>query len=178
MWIPVINKGAHPSESVQTASRRFEEEPTMKTLLACTAVICILAPFLAYGSEMQVGSIKTVKGTASIIRNRTPIDTKAGTRIFRNDSLKTGANGSLAMVFRDDTLLSMGPDSEVAINEFLFSPAEGKLAFVTRLLRGSAACMTGIIGKLSPESVRFETPVANIGIRGTAFAVKVEDPDK
>jgi hypothetical protein len=150
----------------------------MKKLLACTAAICILAPFLAYGSEMPVGSIKTAQGTVSIIRNRTPIDTKAGARIFRNDSLKTGANGSLAMVFRDDTLLSMGPDSEVTINEFLFSPAEGKLSFVTRLLRGSAACVTGIIGKLSPESVRFETPVANIGIRGTSFAVRVEDPDK
>jgi hypothetical protein len=150
----------------------------MKKLLACMAAICIFAPLLADGSEMPVGSIKTVQGSASIIRNRTPIDTKAGTRIFRNDSLKTGSGGSLAMVFRDDTLLSIGPDSEVAINEFLFSPAEGKLSFVMRMLRGTAACMTGIIGKLSPESFRFETPVANIGIRGTSFAVKVEDPDE
>jgi hypothetical protein len=150
----------------------------MKKLVACTAAICLLAPFLAYGAETPVGSIKTVQGTASVIRNRTPIETKAGTRVFRNDSLKTGADGSLAMVFRDDTRLSIGPDSEVAINEFLFSPAQGKLSFITRLLRGTAACMTGIIGKLSPESVRFETPVANIGIRGTAFAVKVEDPGR
>lgn len=150
----------------------------MKKLVACTVAVCLLAPLLAYGAEMPVGSIKTVQGTASIIRNRTPIDTKAGTRVFRNDSLKTGADGSLAMVFRDDTRLSIGPDSEVAINEFLFSPAQGKLSFITRLLRGTAACMTGIIGKLSPESVRFETPVANIGIRGTAFAVKVDDPGR
>lgn len=150
----------------------------MKKLVACTVAVCLLAPLLAYGAEMPVGSIKTVQGTASIIRNRTPIDTKAGTRVFRNDSLKTGADGSLAMVFRDDTRLSIGPDSEVAIEEFLFSPAQGKLSFITRLLRGTAACMTGIIGKLSPESVRFETPVANIGIRGTAFAVKVDDPGR
>jgi hypothetical protein len=150
----------------------------MKKLVACTAAVCLIAPLLAYGAEIPVGSIKSVQGTASIIRNRTPIDTKAGARVFRNDSLKTGADGSLAMVFRDDTRLSIGPDSEVAINEFLFSPAQGKLSFITRLLRGTAACMTGIIGKLSPESVRFETPVANIGIRGTAFAVKVDDPGR
>jgi len=150
----------------------------MKKLVACTASLCLLVPLFAYGTEMPVGSIKTVQGTATIIRNRTPIDTKAGTRVFPNDSLKTGADGSLSMIFRDDTRLSIGPDSEVAINEFLFSPAQGKLSFITRLLRGTAACMTGIIGKLSPESVRFETPVANIGIRGTAFAVKVEDPGR
>lgn len=150
----------------------------MKKLVACVAAVCLLAPFLAYGIEIPVGSIKTVQGTASIIRNRIPVDTKAGTRIFRNDSLKTGSDGSLAMVFRDDTLLSIGPDSELAINEFLFSPAEGRLSFLTRLLRGTAACMTGIIGRLAPESFRFETPVANIGIRGTSFAVKVENPDR
>jgi hypothetical protein len=150
----------------------------MKKFPACIAAICLLAPLLAYGSEMPVGSIKSVRGTASIIRNRTPIDTKPGARIFRNDSLKTGSDGSMAMVFRDDTLLSIGPDSELTVNEFLFSPAQGKLSFITRLLKGTAACVTGIIGKLSPESVRFETPVANIGIRGTSFAVKVEDPEK
>jgi hypothetical protein len=79
------------------------------------------------------------------------------------------------VIFKDDTLLSIGPQSEIIISEFLFSPAEGKLSIVTRLLRGSAIYLTGIIGKLSPESVRFETPVANIGIRGTKFAVKMED---
>ena len=38
------------------------------------------------------------------------------------------------------------------------------------------AYMSGIIGKLSPESVRFETPVASIGIRGTCFVVNAGEP--
>jgi hypothetical protein len=38
------------------------------------------------------------------------------------------------------------------------------------------AYVSGLIGKISPQSVRFETPVASIGIRGTHFAVKVEEP--
>jgi hypothetical protein len=82
----------------------------------------------------------------------------------------------LGVIFEDDTSLSIGPQSEIIISEFLFSPAEGKLSIVTRLLKGSAIYLTGLIGKLSPESVRFETPVANIGIRGTKFAVKIEEP--
>jgi len=105
------------------------------------------------------------------------MEVTAGARVFRYDSLKTGSDGSIAMVFRDDTLLSIGPDSEIAVKDFLYSPAEGRLSFVARLLKGTAACVTGIIGKLSPESFRFETPVANIGIRGTSFAVKVEDQE-
>jgi hypothetical protein len=79
------------------------------------------------------------------------------------------------MVFRDDTLLSIGPDSELVVNEFLYSPAEGKLSLVARMLKGTAAFVSGIIGKLAPESVRFETPVATIGLRGTRFAVRIEE---
>jgi hypothetical protein len=37
------------------------------------------------------------------------------------------------------------------------------------------AYLSGLIGKLSPESARFETPVASIGIRGTRFAVKTDE---
>jgi hypothetical protein len=39
------------------------------------------------------------------------------------------------------------------------------------------AYLSGIIAKLSPESVRFETPVGNVGIRGTKFAIKVDGDD-
>jgi len=149
----------------------------MKRLLGYLVAAILLAPFPVNALEATVASIKTVRGASSIIRDKAPVAAKNGTRVLRGDLLKTGSDGSMAIVFRDDTLLSLGPDSEVAITEFLFSPAEGKLSFVTKILRGTAACMTGIIGKLSPQSVRFETPVANIGIRGTRFAVMVENPD-
>jgi hypothetical protein len=149
----------------------------MKNLLGLIVATCLLASAPVHAVDTPVASIKTVRGTSSIIHNKAPVAAEKGTRLFQGDILRTGSDGSMAVVFRDDTLLSLGPNSEVAITEFLFSPAEGKLSFITKLLRGTAACMTGIIGKLSPQSVRFETPVANIGIRGTKFAVRVENPE-
>jgi hypothetical protein len=149
----------------------------MKKLLGFIVAFCLLAPFSVHALETPVASIKSVRGTRSIIRDNAPIAVVNGTKVFRGDLLKTGPDSSMAIVFRDDTLLSLGPNSELVITEFLFSPAEGKLSFITKLLQGTAACMTGIIGKLSPQSVRFETPVANIGIRGTKFAVMVENPN-
>lgn len=149
----------------------------MKMLSVLIATLLLLVPFTAKAVETPVGSIKTVKGTASIVRGNAAVETKSGTRVYRNDTLRTGSDGALSMVFRDDTLLSIGPGSELSVNEFLFSPGDGKLSIITRLLKGSAVYLSGIIARLSPESVRFETPVANIGIRGTMFAVKVEDPE-
>ncbi|MHC1696829.1 MAG: FecR domain-containing protein [Geobacteraceae bacterium] len=149
----------------------------MKKFLGFIVAACLLAPFPTQALDTPVASIKTVGGSSSIIRDKAPVQTIKGSKVFRGDLLKTGADGSMAIIFRDDTLLSLGPNSEIALTEFLFSPAEGKLSFIAKLLRGTAACVTGIIGKLSPESVRFETPVANIGIRGTKFAVMIEKPN-
>jgi hypothetical protein len=150
---------------------------TMKKLLGFITAVLLLAPFPVNALDAPVASIKTIHGTNTILRATLPVEAIKGSKIYQGDILKTGPDGGLAIVFRDDTLLSLGPNSEIAITEFLFSPAEGKLSFLTRLVRGTAACITGIIGKLSPESVRFETPVANIGIRGTKFAVMVDNPD-
>lgn len=149
----------------------------MIKLTGLPLLVCLLLPHLALASDATVGSIKSVRGAAYIIRDNNTIETKAATRVFLHDSLKTGADGSISIIFRDDTLMAIGPNSQLEINEFLFSPGEGKLSFVARLLKGTAACVTGIIGKLSPDSFRFETPVANIGIRGTKFAAKVAGTD-
>ncbi len=149
----------------------------MKWITGILTLVFFLIPPISDALDTPVGSVKTIKGTASIIRQNQMIPAQVGDKILMGDSLKTGPEGSLGMIFKDDTLLSIGPQSEITISEFLFSPAERKLSIVTRLLKGTAAYLTGIIAKLSPESVRFETPVANIGIRGTKFAVKIEDPN-
>ncbi|HZW37076.1 MAG TPA: FecR family protein, partial [Candidatus Deferrimicrobiaceae bacterium] len=91
------------------------------------------------------------------------------------DTLGTGRDGSMGVIFRDNSTLSLGPDSSLVIKTFLFSPAEGKLGLWVRISRGTMAYLSGLIGKLAPASARFETPVASIGIRGTRFAVKVDE---
>jgi hypothetical protein len=79
------------------------------------------------------------------------------------------------VILKDDSLLSLGPNSEVVVDQFLFTPAEGKLALVTRMVKGTAVFFSGVIAKLSPQSVRIETPNATIGVRGTRFLVKVDE---
>ncbi len=138
-------------------------------------VLCLFFAVPAPAAEKPVvGSIKIVKGAASVQRDGLTIAARVGERLFANDILLTGEDGSLGIIFRDDSVLSMGPETRLIIDKFVFAPAEGKLGMVTKILKGTVAYFSGIIGKLSPESARFETPVASIGIRGTRFAVKVD----
>jgi hypothetical protein len=80
------------------------------------------------------------------------------------------------VVLRDDTRVSLGPETEIRIDRFLFAPATGQLAQVLKMARGVAAYVSGKIAKLSPDAARVETPVAIVGVRGTRFAAKLEMP--
>ena len=147
----------------------------MRYLSSMIAAALVACATLSAASDGSVGRVKTVKGSASIVRGQSSLPAVVNERVFRGDTLRTGPDGSLGMMLKDDTSLSLGPNSEVVIDQFLFAPAEGKLSLVTRMLKGTAVYFSGVIARLSPQSVRFETPNASIGIRGTRFLVKVDE---
>ncbi len=147
----------------------------MRYLSSIIAAALVTSATFSAASDGSVGRVKTVKGSASIARGQSSLPAVVNEKVLQGDMLKTGPDGSLGVILKDDTLLSLGPNSEVVIDQFLFAPAEGKLSLVTRMLRGTAVYFSGVIAKLSPQSVRFETPNASIGIRGTRFLVKVDE---
>ncbi len=129
----------------------------------------------ATASENEVARVKTFAGTVSIARMEKVIPVSRDEKIYRGDSLQTGADGTLGIIFRDNTTLSLGPGSVVIVNEFFFLPSEGKLSIVNRIIKGTAVYISGVIAKLSPQSVRFLTPAATVGFRGTKFLVSVNE---
>jgi hypothetical protein len=121
-----------------------------------------------------IATVQKVSGMAAIVRQGQTIPATAGLKVWENDILRTGPDGSIGVRFNDDTLLSLGPESALVIDEFVFAPRQGKFSIVLRMIRGTAAYLSGLISKLAPDSAHFETPTASIGIRGTKFVVKVE----
>jgi hypothetical protein len=109
-----------------------------------------------------------------VVRQGRSLTASAGFEVQEDDTLRTGPDGSLGVLFKDDTVLSLGPESVLAVDEFVFAPKQGKFSIVLRMLKGTAGYLSGLISKLSPESAHFETPTASIGIRGTQFVVRVE----
>ncbi len=126
------------------------------------------------GSSPVVAAVQKLNGTATVFREGQTIPARIFLEIREYDTLCTGPDGSIGVVFSDDTLLSLGPESVLVIDEFVFAPHRGKFSIVLRMLKGTAAYLSGLIPKLSPGSAHFKTPSASIGIRGTKFVVKVE----
>lgn len=135
-------------------------------------VACWSAGVMA--SDDVAGSIKSVDGNAVVVRGGSNIEAVPGLRLYQQDTLTTGEKGAMGIIFRDNSTLSLGASSTIVIDEFLFSPAEGKLGMITQMMKGTAVYLSGEIAKLAPESVKVETPLATIGIRGTRFMVQVD----
>jgi hypothetical protein len=155
----------------------------MKRTNSKTVVLSLVAFFLllSIGGEVSpadasapVAIVKKASGSSTVVRQGQTIPVTNGLEIWEKDTLRTGRDGSIGIVFNDDTFLSMGPGSILIIDEFVFAPKQGKFSIVIRMLKGTAAYLSGLISKLSPDSAHFKTPTASIGIRGTKFVAKVE----
>ena len=146
----------------------------IKAILAA-CVIPLLWNWNICSADLPVaGIVKSVNGRAVISRDGLSLDASSGMKILMSDVIKTTETASIGLIFDDDTVVSMGPASEMVIDEYYFAPIEGKLSFVVRFIRGTIAYLSGQISKLSPESVRLGTPVATIGVRGTQVLIKLE----
>ncbi len=125
------------------------------------------------GNEDFAGTVNNVKGIVFVVRQGADLPLEKGMRLYSADLLKTGQNGSTGIILQDNTMFSLGPDSELALKEFVFVPDEGRFSLLAKMIKGTFVYISGVIGKLSPESVGIETPVGVIAIRGTRFAAKI-----
>lgn len=145
-------------------------------ILCCFFTCLLLTGSLAFASDSaKIGTIKNIQGQCVIKRGAETLPAGVGSALMQNDVLQTGGDSSMGVLLRDDTSLSLGEKSEVVLDEFIFDPANDKLGMLATFTKGTAAVLTGKIAKLDPEAARFRTPLASIGIRGTRFAVKVEN---
>lgn len=137
---------------------------------------CAVSPALAQAPQtpqtpVAAGRVKIASGNAFIIRQNAEIPATVGLAIFESDSLRTGGDGRIGVTMKDDTRVSIGPRSEVRLDRFAYAPADGRLGFAMRVVRGVAAYVSGRIAKLAPDAVRLETPAAIVGVRGTSVAI-------
>ncbi|MCQ8104418.1 FecR domain-containing protein [Methylomonas sp. SURF-2] len=141
---------------------------TMLTLAAC------LLSVRAWAEGEILGFVKIAEGQVSVVNEQGSTPARPGTPVYLGNLLKTGENGRLGVTFKDNTVMSLGPDTELRIDEYLFAPAKNELKLVASLARGTLHYISGVIAKLKPEAVSVKTPAGIIGVRGTRFLAKAE----
>jgi len=133
------------------------------------------ALWLGLPAHADVGQIKVATGQVFVDRNGQSLPGRVGLVLEADDVLRTGADGSVGITMRDNSLLSAGPNSILSLEHFEFDPTTSDGRFDARLRRGTLAVVSGRIAKKSPQSMTVRTPSAVLGVRGTEFVVSVDE---
>jgi len=142
-----------------------------RTLLALVGFLIALTA----SARADIGQIKNVSGEVFLLRQAVQLPAKPGDLVQQSDVLITGANGAVGVTFIDSSRLSAGPNSRVELKQFRFDPTTHDGEFVTDVQRGTLAVVSGQLAKRSPDAMKVKTPTTILGVRGTTFAVKVEE---
>ncbi len=134
------------------------------------AAAMLLASVSAWAAD-EAGMVKISKGQVSVERDNRPLPAPVGTRIYSNDRVTTGPDGSVGITLRDNTLLSAGPNSTVDLTRFSFDSTTHAGAIDATVRRGTLSVISGKIAKATPEAVRFSAPGMTLGVRGTSFVI-------
>jgi len=135
-------------------------------------IVALLMALPAFAAE-QAGIVKVAKGVVTIERNGQKTAAAAGAPVFAGDRIMTGADSSVGITLRDDTLLSAGPKSALHLDSFTYNTTTHAGTIDSSLKRGTLAVVSGKIAKQPSNTVQFRTPASIVGVRGTEFLIEV-----
>ena len=147
------------------------------TLLAGLVLLYALPSSSALNEA--VGRVSELSGEVKVKRAETKIteDLSAKSRLFQNDKIITTDDGKLKVLFFDDSVMAIGPNTEIKIIEFIYKPKEKMHKTGFSLFKGRVLTFVGKLFRNSKSRFEIKTPTAVAGVRGTYFSVSVEPID-
>jgi hypothetical protein len=133
----------------------------------------LVLAFPAFASD--VGQVKTARGSVHLVRDGQQLAVVPGMGVQQADTIVTGADGAVGVTFTDNSLLSAGPNTVLAIDRYAFDTTTHEGQFDAFVRKGTLAVVSGNIVKQTPEAMRIHTPASIMGVRGTEFLVRVND---
>ena len=135
--------------------------------------ICCSVSYFALASE-RIGTIGIVIGQADVVNRN--IDLKIKENIYFGDVIRTGAQTNLQILFEDETVFTIGENTEIVINEFIYDPNQNNELnkISAEVMQGSLKVVTGLISKENPENLLITLPSGVLATRGTEVQALVK----
>ena len=143
----------------------------MKKLISSIIAIVFALNISAYAEEkltiekQLVGIVGAISGT---VKTETR-ELKAGDKIYLNETIYAGVGAGTQILLLDQSTFTIGEDSEVVMDTFVFDPETNDGKIVASVKQGSLKVISGLISKKNPDSLTVEVPEGTLGSRGTEF---------
>ena len=115
--------------------------------------------------KQLVGIIGATSGT---VKTETR-DLKPGDKIYLNETIYAAEGSGTQILLLDQSTFTVGEDSEVVMDTFIFDPETNDGKIVASVKQGSLKIISGLISKKDPDALTVEVPEGTLGSRGTEF---------
>jgi len=112
--------------------------------------------------------IGVVGATSGIVKTETR-ELKPGDKIYLNETIYAGVDSGTQILLLDQSTFTIGEDSEVIMDTFVFDPDTNDGKIVASVKQGSLKVISGLISKNNPDNLTVEVPEGTLGSRGTEF---------
>jgi hypothetical protein len=99
---------------------------------------------------------------------------KTGDKVYLGDTILSGTNSGAQLLLLDQSTFTIGSDSEVVMDKFIYDPKNSDGKIVSTVKKGSLKIISGLISKKNPDNLKVEVPEGTLGSRGTEFQTIVD----
>ena len=138
----------------------------------------IFFAFFVFSSTVAYAAEKSVVGVISAavgeIYNQNNKKLKSGDKIYFGDSIIVKDKSNSQILLLDETVMSVGSNSEIKIDEFIYDPKTKDGKILSQIKSGSMKVLTGGVSEKNPANLEIKVPAGTIGTRGTEFQATVD----
>jgi hypothetical protein len=129
------------------------------------------------GQPQQAGVTAAVRGNVEIASVSGAVGklVTSGEPVYLGNAIKSGPNSGLQILLLDQTTFTVGPNSEITIDKFVYDPQSGTGKVSASVAKGVFRFVTGKVAQTNPSDMEVKLPVGTIGIRGTIAMGSVDD---
>lgn len=119
-----------------------------------------------------IGHVTKLTGNATAIRNGVAIILNQGDTVHKGDVVQSGSDSTLGITFIDGTVFGLASNARMVLNEMIYDPNGSDNKSLLSLVQGTISFVAGATAKKG--DMKIDTPVATMGIRGTAVLVEID----
>jgi len=145
----------------------------LNVLSMLSVLFLIFFASVSYGQATDgIGVVTAVEGTVNVTNSSGTEGVAEGSLVYIGDNFETGADSGIKIMLDDDSLISLGENTALEINEFIYTP--DKRESISNITKGKIRAILKKI-KGSDSNIEFVTPNAVAGIKGTTLYIHVEN---
>jgi len=123
-------------------------------------------------ASQVIGHVTKLQGSATVVRNGVSIILNMGDNVEKGDVVQSGSNSTLGITFIDGTVFGLSSNARMVLNEMVYDPNGSSNSSLISLVAGTISFVAGETAKHG--DMKIDTPVATMGIRGTACLVEID----